>query len=416
MSNSYFFPIYLIIFLLPSVAVTVDSSISSAFYVLSIIGLIGLWFGERPLHLKEKYLLIGFLIFAICIVLSLFNAESFSNSIGPYEKYFRFVLFIPIYLFVRRQDIVLAPLLKWGSIFGCLVMACVAIYQFHILDISRPHGVRHPTRFGFILMMMCLLVWLQMIFYKHEKKMLIAGVIISFLVLYVMALNHTRAAMLMVFPFFALLIFYYRNNFNKKSLYIILGISVITLLIFTYPSSPIAQHFYKGFSELALLIEDPKANFFTSWGVRVHMVYVALLIFIQSPILGTGLGDYASDAQQLMDTGKTLVSDPWLLNTPHNVYVNLLAETGLVGLLSMLIFVCFVPAYIYLNFLNKYHNNKEISLYCLSGLTVIACYMLFALTNTWLTNNTISIYLVLNLVYISSIFIILEENHYCAAK
>lgn len=411
MLKSYQYPIYLIIFLLPAIAVTVDSSISTTFYILSIIGLIGFWFSGGKLHESEKVLLIGFLIFAFCIGLSLFNAEDFYDSIGRFEKYFRFVLFIPIYLLVRNKDIQLAPLLKWGVILGCMVMTLVAIYQFHVLGIERPHGVRHPTRFGFMLMMSCLLMWLLMIFYKHDKKIIISGAMISLFVLYVMVLNHTRAAMLMVFPFSALLLFYYRKNLNKKSLYIIATVVVASLVIFVHPSSPIAQHFYKGFSELALLIEDPEANFFTSWGVRVHMMYIGLLIFLQHPIIGTGLGDYALDAQRLMDSGKTLVSDPWLLNTPHNVYVNLLAETGLVGLVSMLIFVCLVPAYIYFKFLNKYKDDKEISLFSLSGLTVIACYMLFGLTNTWLTNNTISIFLIFNLVYISNIYFLSEKKN-----
>ena len=392
MTNCFLYPVYLIIFLLPSVAVTVDSSISTLFYVLAIIGLIGFWFGERPLESSEKILLIGFFIFTICIGLSLINAEVFRESFGSFEKYFRFTLFIPIYLFVRRQKISLAHLLKWGIILGCLSMVLVAIYQFHVLGIERPHGVRHPTRFGFMLMMTCTLMWLLMIFYKHDKKIIISGAVISLLVVYVMVLNHTRAAMLMVFPFLVLLLFYYRHSIDKKSVLIMLVIAVIALLIFVHPSSPIAQHFYKGFSELALLIEDPTANFFTSWGVRVHMMYIGILIFLQSPFLGTGLRDYALDAQALMDSGKTLVSDPWLLNTPHNVYVHLLAETGVIGLSAMLMFVCIIPAFVYFKFLNRYKHHKEISLYCLSGLTVLACYMLFAMTNTWLTNNTISIF------------------------
>ncbi len=56
-----------------------------------------------------------------------------------------------------------------------------------------------------MLMMTCMLMWLLMIFYKNDKKIIFYCVVISSLVIYVMTLNHTRAAMLMIFPFVALL-------------------------------------------------------------------------------------------------------------------------------------------------------------------------------------------------------------------
>lgn len=406
----YLLPVCVIVFVLPSIAVTVHSGASASYYFLSLIGLIGAWFGKNTLSQNEKNLLIGFAVFVFCIGLSLINAQDFSESVGSFEKYVRYLLFIPLYIFIRKSNIHLAPLLTWGLILGCFIMALVAIYQFHVLGIERPHGVRHPTRFGFVLMMTCLLLWLQMIVYRHNRKIVAVGVFVTCLVFYAIVLNHTRAAMLMIFPFFALLLFYYRGKLDKKSIFIILGVLILVGLIFVHPSSPVAQHFHKGFAEIKLLIEDPVANFHDSWAVRVHMVFVGMLIFLQSPILGTGLGDYALDAQQMMDAGKTMVVDPILLSTPHNVYVNLLAETGMVGLAALLVCVCVIPSYIYFKFLSEYKHSSEISLYCLSGLTVMACYLLFGLTNTWLTNNTISIFLIFNLVYISSIHLLAEKR------
>ncbi len=417
MPTWYRYPFILTIFFLPAIAVTVDSGATTSFYLLSILGLIGVWFGEYKLSLYEKRLLIGFLLFVICIGLSLINSDDVHESIGSYEKYLRFLLFIPVYIYVRKQKLELAPVLTWGVILGCLVMALVAIYQFHILGIERPHGARNPARFGVTLMMVCLLMWLVMVFKSKDKKILISGLILTCLVLYVIVLNQTRAAMLCVFPFALLLLFYFRNQINKKGMLLIVFLFVISILIFLYPTSPIAQRFYIGFSEIAAFFDNPKANYgiSDSWAIRLQMLYIGMLIFFNSPILGTGLRDYSIDAQKILDADDSSLADPFLLSTPHNVFVQLLAETGIVGFSALIIFVCLVPIYIYFKFLMSRENNITISLYALSGLTVIACYMLFGMTNTWLTNNSISIFLILNLVYISNLFLLVENKKIATA-
>ena len=182
------------------------------------------------------------------------------------------------------------------------------------------------------------------------------------------------------------------------------------LAIFLYPKSPVAQYIYIGIEQLSQFIDDPLNNYKNSWGIRPLLMYHGVLVFMQSPLLGTGLGDYYTDLELLMNSGQLLVNDPIILTGTHNVFIHLLAETGVIGFTSFVLFVFALPAFVYSKYLVKYKHDSEICLYAISGLTVMVCHFTFGMVNTWLTNNSISIFLILNLVYVSNISILVEKK------
>ena len=318
-------PIGLAFFALPSVAVTVKSGATTVFLIILLPSLIFGWKSWGFLFQEEKILLTSFLVFVFLVGLSLINSSDVSEGVGSYEKILRFAVFIPMYLFIRSNNFEFGPWLSWGLVLGCAVTGLVAIYQFHWLDLPRPGGARHFTRYGLSAVTILLLLTLVMMFEWRKTKLLILGIILAAIILYAIKLNQTRAAMLAILPFIGLLLFYYRHNFNKKLALIFFLVIVIVGVIFLHPSSPVAQSFMQGFMELKALMQNPTENYDSSWGLRPHMLYTGLLIFMQSPTFGTGLGDYAHDALILMESGKTSIQDPWLLTSPHNIYVSLSA-------------------------------------------------------------------------------------------
>lgn len=402
----YFLPFYAAIFMLPSVAVTVNSGATTTFWFLSIPAIIFFWSKKLSLDKLEKLLLFGFVALFVVTGLSLINAEDLSDSIGSYERYVRFLLFVPLYLFVRKYQLKLAPTLAYGLLVGCLIIGIVAIYQSHVLNVSQPMGARQINRFGFAAVTLFLLLVLQIIFAWRNKWILLVALIVSLIIIYGIILNNTRGATLCVFPFLILLAFHFRNKFDRKNIFLFLLILITVIALFVHPKSPVAQYFYTGFEELYLFIQDPIHNYKNNWGIRPLLMYHGIVIFMQSPLLGTGLGDYHRDLENLMNSGKLLVNDPLILQGTHNIFIHILAETGLVGFLVFVLFVFVLPTYIYFYFLLKFKNSPEMSLYALSGLTIMICHFTFGMVNTWLTNNAISIFLILNLVFISNIFIL----------
>ncbi len=401
----------LTVFILPSVVVTVGSGATTIYFFLFILGLVFGWKTWGFLLREERVLLSCFLLFTIFVGFSFINSSDINESFSSYEKYIRFSVFVPIYILVRRFALELGPWLIWGLVIGCAVMGLVAVFQYHILDAYRPSGARNAARFGLTAMTFFLLLVLAVMFEWRKTIFFALSLISLVIIMYAIGVNQTRSAMLSVFPFIGMLAYYYRNNIDKKTALLLFLAFLIIAAIFVHPSSKIAQVYMQGYLELKALMQDPIGNYYTSWGLRPHLLHAGWLVFLQSPIFGTGLSDYAYDVQLLMESGMTLINDEFLVTSPHNIYVNVLAEAGIVGFIGLLLAVCFAPLYCYVSILKRRLKHKRLELYALSGITVSICFLLFGMFHTWINiNNSISIFLILHLVFVSNSYQILREK------
>ncbi len=407
-----FYPLGILIFILPSVAVTVKSGATTIFLLILIASLIFFRNIQNTLCSEEKIFLSCVLLFVVLVSFSFINSSDLQESLGSFEKYLRYIAFIPMYVFVRRYHLNLAPWLLYGCLLGCLVMACVIAYQHHELGLVRPGGARNAARFGLVAVISFLLLVLLLSAEWRNKALILVGIIASILAIYAIALNQTRAAIILILPFFVLMIFYFRKNFNKKFIVVTSIIIFITILISAHPDSPIAKRFVVAKEEVVALIKDPIGNYYSSTGLRLHMFHAGALVFLNNPVVGTGLADYENDVQQLMDEGKMFVEDEMLLTSPHNIYINLLAETGLLGFFGFIIGVIFAPLYCYRKLSIKRNANEKVRLYVYAGFTCLMCYLIFGLFHTWTNiNNSVSIFLLVHLVFISSGFNLIDVKN-----
>jgi len=406
-----FFPVALLIFVLPSVAVTVNSGATTVFLLMVIPGLIFGWKGWSNLQSEEKFLLVSFLIFTFFVGLSFINNSDIAGNFSSYEKYLRFAVFVPTYLFVKRYAINLGPWLAWGIIVGCFVIGLVAIYQHHWLDIIRPHGVRNIARFGITSVVFFLILTLILMFGWRRPNILLLGIVAAFFVLYAIVLNHTRSAILSVIPFLIMLAILNRNILGKRHVLMFALAIIFFVLLFFHPSLPVGQHLVSGLDGLKAFMEDPFNDYVSDWGIRPHMYYAGLLVFLDAPVFGTGLNEYSNDVQALMDSGRIYAKHYMLLTSPHNIYINSLAESGIFGFLGLLCAVCLAPIYCYLRLIRLGKGNSKVRFYSLAGLTVSICFLFFGLFHTWTNiNNSIAIFLLLHLVFLSSAFNAYEKN------
>ncbi len=407
-----YYPLGILIFILPSVAVTVKSGATTVFLLILIPSLVFFRHVRNILHFEEKIFLSCMLLFVILISFSFLNSSDVQESLGSFEKYLRYIVFIPMYIFLRRYQINLAPWLLYGCLLGCFVMACVVGYQHYELGLDRPGGARNAARFGFVAVISLLMLILLLSAEWRNKALFFVGIVVSALVIYAIALNQTRAAMILVLPFFILMIFYFRKNINKNFIIIISIVAFIIGLISMHPSSPIAKRFVVAKEEVIALKKDPIGNYYSSTGLRLHMIHAGAQVFLNNPILGTGLADYEDDVQKLMDEGKLYVEDEMLLTSPHNIYVNMLAETGVLGFFGFIFGVIFAPLYGYRKLSKRKNNNEKIRLYIYAGVTCLMCYLIFGLFHTWTNiNNSVSIFLLLHLVFMSNGFNLIDVKN-----
>lgn len=144
-----------------------------------------------------------------------------------------------------------------------------------------------------------------------------------------------------------------------------------------------------------------------SIGVRVEMWMDSIKMFKVSPIIGIGISDFKNRNKELVSQG--VLKPRREFGHAHSIYFNILATTGLLGFIGLLFFVFWLP----LKFFLKIWRNTEstvLKFYSLSGIILISSFMVFGLTESWLSRNPfVRTYLILMVLFMSSIMYELKK-------
>lgn len=141
-------------------------------------------------------------------------------------------------------------------------------------------------------------------------------------------------AIIGVIIFFSILLYY---NFNIKGLkkylkyFVIISLSFLLFSIYLLDSGQINRLFGQSDTE-------------SSDRGRVERMESAIELIMEKPIIGDGVGNYYYRVEQGDLSGiKSVSYDSWLnLNDPHNMYLMILAESGIIGLFIFLIILIYV--------------------------------------------------------------------------
>ena len=139
-----------------------------------------------------------------------------------------------------------------------------------------------------------------------------------------------RAGQVMFFAMIIIVIFqYYRSNI-KKAL-IVIGVLVPLVFAMAYSSSKI---FENRVDAAMSNISNFEENQNSSVGLRLTYAINSINLIQESPLLGTGVGSFKELYPEVHKNNTPHL--PIIANQPHNMYVLVLVELGIVGLLSML--------------------------------------------------------------------------------
>ena len=192
--------------------------------------------------------------------------------------------------------------------------------------------INAPNLWAQVLVAMSTLVLFRIIHEKQALKKFIALVMLG-IMLYVTLHTYSRGAYL-VLAIDALLIFFTTNKrFNPLIPAVLIGILfvVFSLLPPTYQNR---------FTSLFVVTEENGIYQDTSLRGRSSEMLTGLAMFAEHPILGVGAGNYKSSYQQYAQ----LIGIEFRAEArdPHSLYVQLLAETGILGTAAFLLMVYFL--------------------------------------------------------------------------
>ena len=161
------------------------------------------------------------------------------------------------------------------------------------------------------------------------------------IVLFLGFMSGSRAAFFAIIIQFiiALIIFLKNKNLTRNLYRVIIGFSTVSILIITYFSEPIYNYIKKEINSFKLDDSTHSLSNKSRFGIQQAMFYV----FLENPISGTGYGLQAFESRKKYPTWakknnwefrlKYLNQNDKRFPPGYNMYLRILSETGLVGLL-----------------------------------------------------------------------------------
>jgi O-antigen ligase len=358
--NTYSISVFLFS-LLPILIVTGPALPDLALLILIVI------FFFQKFKIEKKIYFYYFLLFYIYLNIRSFFSTDIIFSLKSTIPYFRFGLLIIVTSFLFKNLDFFFKILLFFFIFIFSILIIDGYFQFffgqNIIGIKQFDPSRVSSFFLGKLVLGSYLVRLlpilcSLIFYTNNKKYikLIPLIILLTGVLILFSGEKAALGLFIIEVFVIFVIFSYQQG--KKYFLLIIPITIFMFVIL-YSSAPLKKR----------LITDAISN--SGYGnyifSRVHDSHfkTAFNMFLDNPLFGKGPNTF----RLLCDEKKYNINEFSCSTHPHNIYIQLLAETGLIGFC----FVAFFFVYIFINLLKVFINilkkrkiNPVESFLCLS--------------------------------------------------
>ena len=277
--------------------------------------------------LKFLWVKLVFVFWGICI-LSASISPNPSYSLGEAVIWIRFPLFAMASAFWLARDRRLLRLMLISTAFGLLLMCGILAAEIATEGVksrlSWPYNDfvsgNYLAKVGLPVIVFSTALFLSQ---RGLKSLLVGG--FCLLVIGATMMTGERVNFLILICAASLTIFYLEPSWIKRSLFTILG-SLVPISIFAlFP-----DFFYRFIT--SFIAELP----FNADSQYYKAMAPAWAIFKIFPILGIGPGNFRYECQELT---VFLKSDYFCHNHPHNFYLQILSETGLLGLVSSAAFI-----------------------------------------------------------------------------
>jgi O-antigen ligase len=284
--------------------------------------------------LANKLALASILFFSLHL-LALFWTENFGWGVEMIRKMLPFLFVLPIFLTIARKDninyYVYAFLIAIGisEVFSYLVWFEL-IEPFGSATIANPTPVMGHISYNPFLAFAIYLTLNKLLFQRPLSPLL--RTILTFFVIsmtFNMFITAGRAGQVMFFASLAVLTFQFFRGSQVKAT-IISAIIIFVIGFGSYNFSALFKNRIQQVSyDLALFTTNPN----TSVGHRLVFATNTIEIIKTAPFIGVGTGDFPAEYTKI-----NLINSPSVKSTvqPHNMYLYIQAQLGLLGLVSFL--------------------------------------------------------------------------------
>lgn len=352
--------------------------------IVVIISFLWLFSGSYKFKLHQIFtnkLMIASISFFSLHLIGMLWTEDVSWGLHILHKMWYFLLFFPILYTITKSKYIKYYISSFLLAISLTEIASYLVW-FEIVEPIKYATVYNPTPFmshiqyNPILAFAIYLV-LHEVFFNEKLKKIELGLYSFFAISmsFNMFITGGRAGHVMFFSMLAILIFQYFYSQKIKAIVIIF---IVTGGIFfsAYQSSTI---FNDRVNETILSIKNFESNKKTSLGERLVMAQNSWEIIIENPIIGVGTGDFPS-AYAVVNQ-KNTPNMPYSEN-PHNMFLLVLVQLGIVGLVS---FLSIFYYQIKQSFLSKNKFIRDV------GITLPLLFLIIMWTDTYLLGHYTSL-------------------------
>jgi len=396
------------VFLIAALGAVVKDVASSVFLVFIVISFFYVkqwpqtW---RCLGQVEKLFLTGFLLYLASGFLSYINVADDYEYIKHMGRYLRFALIVPLYLFLAHSKFELTRFFISGIVISGPVYLLFALLTIYINQGPPGQGYYHHIMFGDTAMLNSAIMMVLLLTRKFTFSIRLLIMISMFCSLYASVLSTARGAWVTAPVIIGILVWYAVKSAGigvKKIGFVI--VAVIIIISLSPAMDILSKRYTEAISEIKLFYSGE--GFETSVGGRLALWDVAIDVWKENPVLGTGPGDYDDDLVGHKDQGRYPTVAPH--KTTHNIYLQVLVSNGLVGILIFLPTLIVLPLY---------YIRREVSdsmqFEKLSALILIVSVAIFGLTESWILRAP---FVAIFAVYFAVLFTSLDKTDSSCGK
>lgn len=396
-----------LLFLFPVTVATVGGGS----IILALLVLPALYYGRGWTRLEswEKRMLLGLVAVFVVMALSLVNAEELREGGKALERYLRFVTILPLYLMFRRFGYTFGRELAWGAVAGAVLMFAQALYQVKWLDLPLAQGYYHKIVFGDLAVWWAAVSALFAVTILKGWRARLAIVAVIAMALYASMLSLTRGAWLFVPVFPLILIWAYWGRAKRMRKWVVAGVvaGIALLAVVGSESEQLSEGFKRGLDEIEVFAKNPEAE--TSWGIRLNLWRNSLLLLQETPLLGTGVGDFKTDMKRMVEDGTSWNPHVAEFGHAHSIYFDTLAKGGVLGFVTTVTVLLLMPFIVFVKAVRR-AELSWVRFYALGGVLLIAAFATFGLSEgLWTRNPFVNTYIICLVVFMAGM--VNSRNH-----
>lgn len=267
---------------------------------------------------NRNIILIAFFLGLYILIRSFNGVGGDYGYIKSYSYFLRNFVFLMIPILFFYSDLSLKKIHYAGVIISIIIIF-LSLLNYLQLDYASerldPTGRHNVIWFGRAMALS--IVWFYYTIVSNSKYVVkIISIIMIVLAMFLLNVTGSRGPLLSLVLSFLLFIFF-TKKYGFKTKFVLLGfISILIIPGFTYLFTNIMNRFTSLSTDVSALI-------------RIYAIYHGILLFFQKPFFGWGTGSFASIVNEF-------------IKYPHNIFVELSMETGIIGLILFILFLVIV--------------------------------------------------------------------------